>query len=965
MKYLFYILLIPFYLFSVCSTAQTKLSVKETGEISYQAKNAISELEQLLNFVTFSDNAPNELADVIEKSYTPNARNQIFYDKTVVIEDDTDPDFHLNKTKDLPVDKYIHTLDIYYSKSIDPSIIFSNIRVSDVKKKDYYYVKLIFDCEFKGQNTKKSSPYKLQTRQATIRAEKNGNRWKAFIYGITFYDPRKPFDTKENNVIVTSGEDQPIVLGNKETSDNQIAVKEAVDKVALARAEEEKKAKEAAYNDAIRIANTAMENNDYQTALDAYHKAIEYNSFAPLPRLQIQKIERDFKHRLESLIQTAEGYQKSRSYDDALTYYRKALEAQPEASARIQPQISLLTNRISEIVPIRTKIETGHIAEAISDCDELIRQKNKQKVIKDYPDLYLLRAQCYVRSSQRNAYTKALDDFSEAITLDPLYLDAYLTRATYYENRKELDKAVIDYDYITTRILPNEAKYYLKKARLKEQLGLTKQAVADYDKAIQLAPNNPLYHLQKGMLEYRNHDLEAARHSYSQALNLNVTYTEAYYQRGIAFADQQKIEEAAADFRKAQKLGGADSLTVRFLRAKSNEYHNIGATALRNRDTKKSDNMFTLALALDPNNNSVWISRGDSYYEKKDYKKALEYYNTATLANSRNSEGYYKKGLALMQLKQNKEALANFNTALQYNNTYLDVYKSIGDVLLAMNQITQATANYQRLIEVLLPVYQNQQKKMQVDASLKQNLAELYAEVAKCQNQLQAYANAVQSADQSLTYDPLYAEAYYQRGIAYQALKQYTNAAEALSRAVRQKPNYLPYQYTYGMSALKAEKYTDAIAAFTQVLALDNEQSIKDTRYLRGVSFYHQNKIEEALQDFILFAVKNPNEVNPKFYTYYGLAHLHKKQTNAAAKHLQKAYSLNKMDGFVLLGMACLASEQNKPQEAIQWLKKAFQSRKLEYAALRKEEDLLRSVRTGSTYAEYIKLKKMYFPNSY
>lgn len=173
MKYfvhsIFFSLLIGFPVQSFC---QGQLSVKETGEISYQAKNVISELEQLLNFIAFSDNPPSAVAEVIEKSYTPNARNQVFYNASVIIEDDSEPDYRLSKTKDLPVDKYIHTLDIYYSKSVDPSIIFSNVRFSNVKKKDYVYLKAVFECEFTGKHTQKNAPYKPRTRQALIRAER-------------------------------------------------------------------------------------------------------------------------------------------------------------------------------------------------------------------------------------------------------------------------------------------------------------------------------------------------------------------------------------------------------------------------------------------------------------------------------------------------------------------------------------------------------------------------------------------------------------------------------------------------------------------------------------------------------------------------------------------------------------------------------------------------------------------------
>lgn len=958
---------------SIQLLAQSRLTVRETGEINYQAKNVINELEQLLNFVAFADNAPNELAEVIQKSYTPENRSQIFHSKDVIIEDDIDPENRLNKTRDVPIDKYLNTLDVFYEKTIDPSIRFSNIRVSNIKRKEYLYVKVYFTCAFGSRYTKNSIPYQPQTRQATVRIEKKGNRWQTLISGIGFYDPQQPLDSKENNVaVVADGKNslpagQTGISGNKQTSgDAQSSVKQAVDKVTAEREEAERKARDAAYNEAIGIANAAMSENDYQTALDAYHRAIDYNSFAPLPRVQIAKIERLFTNRYESLLQKAEFYEKSRSYELAIDFYRKVAEAKPEAAAEIQPKISVLTSRVAETLSIRNKLSSGKTDEAIAECDALIKQKAKQKRLADYPDLYLLRAGCHAKSQQRNAGGRALDDYAAAIRTDPQYLEAYLARANYYESQRELDKALTDYDYITVALLPQEAKYYLKKAQLKEQMGMGKRAVEDYDKAISLSPNNPLYHLQKGLLESRNRDWEAARRSFGRALELNVTYTEAYVRRGLAAAEQEKTEEAAADFRKAEKLGGLDSTLIRFVIAKSNDYHNIGIKSLQNRDAKKAERMFDLALALYPKNSSVWLSRGDVHYATGDFLKAIELYNLGIQSNSRDAAGYYKKGKAYMGLKQNKEALENLAAALRYDPAHLDTYRSRAELYVSTKQFAGAIMDYRRIVDVLLPIHREQQRKMQPNAALKNELASTYAQLAKCHFATQNYQAAAENADQALVYDPAFAEAYYQRGLACQALKKYPNAAEAFARAAKQQPNQLSYQYAYANAALRAANYADALSAYGRVLALDNRQTLRDARFRRGICQYNLNNTDEALRDFTMHELNNPKESSADFYAYYGLAHLRKKQNNMAAKYLKKALILQKNNGVALLGMGCMAAQQNKPAEALAWLKKAFQTKQLDLAMLRKEEDrFLRDVRFGaSTAKQYSALRKANFPGS-
>ena len=951
---------------SVRTEAQDKLTVRETGEISYQAKNVISELEQLLNFVAFADNAPNELAEVIQKSYTPETRSQIFYGKDVIIEDDIDPANRLGKTRDVPADKYLNTLDVFYEKSIDPSIRFSNIHVSNVKKKDYLYVKVYFNCVFGSRYTKNNIPYQPQTRQATVRVTKKGNRWQALISGIGFHDPQQPMDSQENNVAVVSGGENSM-SGNRQTSESsQNSVRQAVDKVADEREAYERKARDAAYNEAIGIANAAMSENDYPTALDAYRRAVGYNSFAPLPRVQIAKIERLFINRYESLLQKAETYEKSRSYEQAIDFYRKTLDARPEAATEIKPKINLLITRVAETLSIRNKLAAGKTDQAIEECDALIKQKTKQKRISDYPDLYLLRAEGHAKSEQRNAAERALADFAAAIRSEPQYLDAYLARANFHEAQRQPDKALTDYDYITVAILPQEAKYYLKKAQLKEQMGMGKRAVEDYDKAISLSPNNPLYHLQKGVLESRNRNWEAARRSFGKALELNVTYTEAYVRRGLAAAEQEKTEAAAADFRKAEKLGGLDSALIRFVVAKSNEYHGIAMTALENRDAKKAERMFGLALALYPKNTGVWLSQGDMHYKNGNFLKAMELYDLGIQSNSRGAGGYYKKGLAQVSLKQYKEALENFAVALRCDPAYVDVYRSRAEWYFSARQFANATADYRRIIDLSLPVYKELQRKMQTDATLKNDLATAYTQLAKCHMATQAYQMAAENADQALVYDASLAEAYYQRGLAYRALKRHSSAAESFARAAKQQPDQLAYQYAHANAAFREAQYSDALSAYSRVLVLDNRQTLPDARFRRGICQYNLNKTDEALRDFTMHELSNPKETDADFLGYYGLAHLRKKQTNMAAKYLKKALGLQKDNGVALLGMGCLAAQQNKPAEAMAWLKKAFATKQLGLAMVRQEEDhFLRDVRFGtSTGKQYSALRKASFAGS-
>ena len=121
------------------ASAQTnpdKITRKDAKEISYQAKSTVEVLEALLNYVTFSDNNASSLQDAIANSYKT-SKNQVFFNNSVINEDDIAPEAALGNTKDIPAVKYLNDLDLHYEKTNDGSIKFSNIFVSSINKRDY------------------------------------------------------------------------------------------------------------------------------------------------------------------------------------------------------------------------------------------------------------------------------------------------------------------------------------------------------------------------------------------------------------------------------------------------------------------------------------------------------------------------------------------------------------------------------------------------------------------------------------------------------------------------------------------------------------------------------------------------------------------------------------------------------------------------------------------------------------
>ena len=86
----------------------------------------------------------------------------------------------------------------------------------------------------------------------------------------------------------------------------------------------------------------------------------------------------------------------------------------------------------------------------------------------------------------------AIKDYSRALSLNPVDVDAYYNRGNIYFDLGDLERAIQDYtDAI--RLHPAHDFAYFNRANCYLRQGDMKQATADYQKAYSLKPDDPVY----------------------------------------------------------------------------------------------------------------------------------------------------------------------------------------------------------------------------------------------------------------------------------------------------------------------------------------------------------------------------------------------------------------------------------------------------------------------------------------
>lgn len=147
----------------------------------------------------------------------------------------------------------------------------------------------------------------------------------------------------------------------------------------------------------------------------------------------------------------------------------------------------------------------------IEGCTAVIR--TGEQILRRLASAYNNRGVAYRIKAN---YAQAIDDFNEAIRLEPKFANAFNNRGVAYRNMGDLDHALADYDQAVSIKPDYWAAFYNRGLVLTDKEAYAK-AIADFTTVLRDDPKNPLvlYRrgaalLKSGAVEAGNADLAAA-----------------------------------------------------------------------------------------------------------------------------------------------------------------------------------------------------------------------------------------------------------------------------------------------------------------------------------------------------------------------------------------------------------------------------------------------------------------------
>lgn len=361
-------------------------------------------------------------------------------------------------------------------------------------------------------------------------------------------------------------------------------------------------------------------------------------------------------------------------------------------------------------------------------------------------------------------YGKAFKEFKKASEVNPKFVEPHLKYADrvllngYFEIARSMYERVLEID-------PQEARAF-------KGLGaaLIKQSEA-FDSASD-ENSEPEFIAEKMDLQ------KQAVKNFNKAVELNPKFAEAYFARGETFFGIGKLNEAAADYTAA-----ADYSRQRFIREmafyqRAYAYCSLGETEKAAADAARDPDTFSSKPCQDwainqtkkPETAGEWTNRAAQLAVDKNFAAAIGAYDTS-LKIEETAEALNGRGRIYLLLENYDAANADFSRAIVLNPNDRKAYKFRAALNQLQNKTKEAIGDFSALI------------KLAPDNAFNYvNRADLYAKNNQTESALADYEKAV---GMKSDYE---SEFRIRRGDVYLQLKNYPAAIADYDAAVEELP---------------------------------------------------------------------------------------------------------------------------------------------------------------------------------
>ncbi len=353
----------------------------------------------------------------------------------------------------------------------------------------------------------------------------------------------------------------------------------------------------------------------------------------------------------------------------------------------------------------------------------------------------------------------ALDDYSQAISLETKDWSAFNNRGVLFAASREWNKAVEDYNRAISLTATNEEPW-ANRATAYFNLRQFQRALSDHTRALKLNPRLAISFVGRGSTRLELSDTNGALADFVAAVAIDTNQADAFAHIGDIHLHRMNLFEAITNFDKALAIR---SNWNEMLSQRGTAFMLLGAPDRAIADLDR-------AIDLSFTNASVYNARGLAYRGKGQWTNAIRDYDRAIQSARDEFEAYVNRAAAFHQIGRYSDALADVNRALKMNN--------VPEFLLMRAEVQCSMTNYDAAIDDCRTVLARNERS---DAAYLR-VAEIYSKQSK-------FPKAIAAYDEALRLNPNFAEAYFNRGNAYVMSGDNQNARKSYLKAIEVTTN--------------------------------------------------------------------------------------------------------------------------------------------------------------------------------
>jgi len=281
----------------------------------------------------------------------------------------------------------------------------------------------------------------------------------------------------------------------------------------------------------------------------------------------------------------------------------------------------------------------GDYWQAVSDYTEILAHSQN-------PTAYTCRAQTFQIIGD---FSRAVDDFAEAIRLDPNNSKAFCGRGVVHRLNGDLHEALADLDE-AVRLNPNDAPPYFHRGMIGLAVNQLAPAIDQFSVAISLAPDFATAYLNRALAHERMENMREAVSDCTKALELNPELPAAYLIRGTAFLNAQRFDAAVTDLSRALELDPGFAMAYR-RRARAFTHCKMNERALAD---------YSRLLKLEPEDALAYANRGIVHRLMGNHDEALADLDLAMRLDPKSILVGFDRGLGEIDMRQSVGAVMEY-----------------------------------------------------------------------------------------------------------------------------------------------------------------------------------------------------------------------------------------------------------------------------------------------------------------